>query len=439
MASILCLISCNNRIFDNGDELEEGRITLNMSDAVLQTYSNATTSECKIDTLWVLEFNSAGALLNSERILGTKILGNGQAIQLLPQLSFKPANGSRIVCIANTDTITYPYPNASSITLSNINTYFLLKENGYYFGGENLPMYGEIASWPSAYSCEMVRAVAKIQVQIGTDPSDVTGTFKPENVTYKIYNEAVGGYIQPQTTSPGIWGTSLRQTAEDYRLLQYQDVTEKEKTVYLYEFKSSVTTGSGTSVTNNLFSKDRQHIILKKNKNSVDTYYRLDFYDPMKKEFLDTKRNHHYIFNINRVGSEGYSTLTDAQNNPGNNIEYTVEVKDGSSHVTSNGQYAIVTSVETAYVQAGASNVAIATARFQLPTEMSGLGTGTVNTITVTDALPANSISLISPTALTNADVAITITTTLPFESAKIKLTLGNIVHYIVVKKMITV
>jgi hypothetical protein len=434
-ASVLLLISCNNVVYDFNNE-EGGRkegfqIKLNMPDATVVTYSSATENECYIDSLWVLEFTPSEALVNDTLIPGANILNNGKSTQLLPQLPFKPTNGNRIVCIANSDAKTRPHPNRSSINHSNINTYFPLAANGYYFGGEHLPMYGEITNWPSGYSCEMIRAVAKIQIQLGANPSDETGNFNAENVTYKVHNEAKGGLIQPSGTISGIAQTAPSHTVEDYYLLQKQNATEKMTNVYLYEFPSSNTTGLGVNIPyDSAFHAQRQYIILKKNAGGVATYYRLDFYDRLTKKFLDTRRNYHYIFTINSIRSEGYASEPEAQSNPGSNIEYTIEVKDGASHITSNGQYAIVTSVDTAYVEASAPDTKIATARYQFPTGMS-LVSGTTNSISAT----GTGLTLTSPNALTVNDQDVKVTTTAGFTGGQINFKLGNITHTIHVKK----
>ncbi|MDR0836132.1 MAG: hypothetical protein LBN11_06095 [Tannerella sp.] len=418
IASILCLASCNNEneFNDVDNTIEDNRITLNMPDAVVQTYSSATSSECTIDNLWVLEFNSSNALVHDTLILGANILGNGAPQQMLPQLPFKLTDGNKVVLIANSDATTFPHPNKASITYSNINTYFPLAAKNYYSGGEHLPMYGEITSWSSSsYACDMTRAVAKVQVQMGTNPSDITGTFIPGNVTYEICNGASAGNIQPPTSSTTIFAT----TTGNFRLLQYSGATEPQKSVYLYEYSAS-----------NSFSADRQFILIKKTYNSTSTYYRLDFYDYLSKTFLNTERNHHYIFTINNVRSEGYSNINDAKANPGSNIEYEINVTDGSSHITSNGQYAIVTSVDTAYVEAPTTTATtIATARFEGTPNVSN------NNISLEGVNPVNSVPSFSPTALTNGNVNVQVTTTAAFESARIKFTLGNITHYIWVKK----
>ncbi|MDR1154932.1 MAG: hypothetical protein LBL04_09470, partial [Bacteroidales bacterium] len=156
LIGILCIVACNNEVIihpgQEKDHTDGPSIELRMPDATrVSVYSSATGSEHAIDSIWVLEFNSTGTqLLNSQLIAGSEIINNGYATQLLPQLSFKPQSGSRIVCIANSDAKTSPHPDASSITLSNINTHFPLALNGYYYGGKHLPMYGELV-WPSSH------------------------------------------------------------------------------------------------------------------------------------------------------------------------------------------------------------------------------------------------------------------------------------------------
>ncbi|MDR0700486.1 MAG: hypothetical protein LBG28_14905 [Tannerella sp.] len=91
--------------------------------------------------------------------------------------------------------------------------------------------------------------------------------------------------------------------------------------------------------------------------NKNHRYYRLDFYDHAKKEYIDVLRNHHYLFTINRVGSEGYGgyeenygALEEVLNTPPANVEYTVYVDGGTRSATSNRQYAVVTNVDTVRV-----------------------------------------------------------------------------------------
>jgi hypothetical protein len=403
IASALCLLSCNNKtdILEPEVDSEEGRITLNLPDATVQTYSSATASECKIDLLWVIEFNSAGNRVNDTLISQNQILGNGSTTQLLPQLPFTPTDGNKIVFIANSDEWRWPHPNRSNLKYSNINADFQLKITAVYVDGSYLPMYGEIESWPATYSCEMVRAVAKIQVQMGADVSDVTGNFKPEYVTYQIHNRGKEGLIQSQGIIQGKHFDAITShpqvSTPIFSLLQKADALGVLKTACLYESPSRDTTAWGYPVFDSIFHKDRTFILFTKKVGTDDaTYYRLDFYDPGTKKFLDTKRNHHYIFTINKISSEGYSGPASAYDNPGSNIEYEVRIEDGSSHVTSNGQYAVVTSVDSAYVEAPAANATVCTARYQLPVEMTDIYVS-INSITLTDVNPTGSITLVSP------------------------------------------
>jgi hypothetical protein len=454
IASALCLIACNNEVNFVVPEIEteKGQITLYLPDATMHTYSAADVNECIIERLWIVEFNSAGNRVNDTLLYLNSILGNGSNVQLLPQLPFEPKEGNTVVFIANSDVWQWPHPNRSSINYSNINTYFPLLLQVFYYGESHLPMYGEIKSWPGTYSCEMVREVAKIQVQMGAAAIDVTGSFNPENVGFKVMDMGEGGYIQPQATILGIplpYGIPhAGNPTFNARLLQKTNMQEGEKAIYLHEYPSSNKTGEaaslgakvGADVLDTVFNSRRRSIVLRKNDGvNPATYYRMDFYDPVTKKFIDTKRNHHYIFTIHRIGSEGYPSEIDALDYPGSNIEYTVEIRDGANHVTSNGQYAIVTSVDTAYVKADTANAVIATARYQLPDEMTALTT-LINEITLTDVFPlATSMTLVAPlippnNKLTTVNIPIVVNTT-GFDSARVKMKVGNIVHYIVVKK----
>lgn len=454
--SILCFTACDNEIIDKPDDSGNNnpktgsQIELRMPDAEkVNVYSTATKYECTIDNLWVLLFKADNETLDTlEFINVSNIVNNGLASQLLPQLSFTPENGRKIVCIANTDITTNTPP--TGITYSNINDKFTLMANNYYYGNDasRLPMYGEFEWSPlSGYTCIMTRAVAKIQVQMGTSVSDITGTFTAENVSYTLHDGARGGHIQPQVTIQGIANNNSVVTVENYYLLQKEGAKENETNIFLYEYPSSTRTGV-SSASNNVgdlvseseFHPNRQHIILAKNNGLNTTFYRLDFYDSTTGKFFDTKRNHHYTFTINKVRSEGYSTSGQARNNPGSNIEYTILVEDGSSSITSNGQYAIVTSADTAFLDNRAySSENVATARVQLPSDMPSL-TATTNNIEV-KAYPASTFTLNASdgsyppalSSLTTSDSNINITTTTNFQIASLVFTVGNITHKLII------
>ena len=433
LMSIYCFTACNNELTDIPAGPEDDNnlpIELILPDAEkVNVYSTATTSENTIDTLWVIIFKGNDRKW-VEKIEGSKIVRNGNASQLLPQLKHKPNDGDSIFCIANVD----PNPDTTSVTPATINNCFKLDENGYYFGTERLPMYGAFRwSDMGGSICVMRRAVAKIQVQMGTSVSDVTTNFTAENVTYTLYNGAYRGYIKPTTPLSGIASAALVYSRERYHLLQYSGVTEKNSNIYLYEYHSA-TNALNQPVSDTQFNADRQHILLHKDNGGGDTtHYRLDFYDKITKKFLDTKRNHHYIFTIDKVRSEGYKSRAEAQDNPASNIEYTIVVGDNSKDVVSNGQYAIVLSMDTVIFKDPAAQYwEIGTVKYLLPPEMLSSWTTTTNSISIqTLSSTTGDPVLIYPTTITSVNQMIFIETS-PMTltaTAIVTFQLGNIIY----------
>ncbi|MDR1724369.1 MAG: hypothetical protein LBR84_10590 [Tannerella sp.] len=440
--SILCFTACNNELSDIEVEPAEKQIELIMPEVQqVNVYSTATESECFIDNLWVLEFNPAGTtLLNDTLINGANILRNGQAIQLMPQLPFKPTTGNKICLIANSDfTGTVP----SGLTYSGIDTQFTLNSKDYYRGGDHLPMYGEITSWSSASpSCELVRAVAKVQVQLGTAVSDVTTDFTADSITYQLSDFGDGGHIQKQTSVTGTpRATAHFKTSENnYVLLQNSTATPQTTNVYLYEYPSATqASNSATAISNKAFNVNRTHIILKKTNGANVQYYRLDFYNPKDSTYLNVLRNHHYIFTINRVYSKGYATEAEAVNNPGSNIEYEIKVLDTQfKSITSNGQYAVMTSSDTVKIPAGSlpySNVTVLSAKYEVPTG-STFYSSSVNQILIASSNPSGDLTISSSTTMTTTAAPVNINATSTFIDGVITFNLGNISHRVIVKRV---
>ena len=443
ISSLLLLVACNNEVEQNFNipETDAQQIKLNLPDAAILTYSTATPDECQIDNLWVLEFNTGGTLVNNTLILGANIVNKGHATQMLPPLPFKPANGNTIVLLANTGVTSLP----AGVTYANINASFPLGLGsphpvGYYVEGESLPMYGEITDWPgtNAYSCDMIRAVAKIQVRLGETFIDETGSGNwPDNVTWQVGQYALSGLIQPASTVTGVLYAAggMYYTTPKFCLLQTPQTSTASHTAYFFEYNSSVRNIKGEAVGATTFDSLRSCVYITEGGNR---YYRLDFYDayatsPTYKQFVDIKRNCHYIFTINKVGSSGYRIINEAFHLPGSNIEYTVEAPNGFDYVTSNGQYAIVTSVDTAYVAANTANDTIATAKYVLPAEMTSLNTSP-NTIMATGTgLTLNEPA--PPAKLTDMNQNIVVTATSSFTQGTIEFNLGNVTHTLVVMK----
>ena len=471
LSCFYCLTACNNIVCEDCGEAvsnQKPRIELSFpTEEVVNVYSTATEYENTISNLWVLVFQADGETLDAwEFIDVSKIVRKGDAIQLLPELSFTPIDGRKIVCIANSD-IDAANALPSGITYSNINQKFTLKKNNYFHGGDtdHLPMYGEfIWSVSSGYTCTMTRAVAKIQVQMGTGVSDVTGNFSAESVSYTIYYAGYQGLIQP---TPGVVsgiprpsGTTFTRT---HYLIQKQGATRRDTHVYLYEYPSSNRTGLDvvTDIGNKTFHAERSHIILKKdNTPNPATYYRLDFYNPKDSTYFDTKRNHHYMFTINKVRSEGYTSAEEAQNNPGSNIEYIVRVEDDSRQIKSNGQYAIAANIDTGWIAIDRTRVSqgsdfglfytpylndIGTVRYILPNEMSYAPPWTTATNSITLKLNEflsngypNELTLFSPLPRVLTLSPQTLTVGIPPWTALAKGTitfqLGNITYQFPVK-----
>jgi hypothetical protein len=438
--SILCFTACSNDAFNVGPDGEIAKETqqlkLFMPDAAeVSVYSTATVSECWVEDLWVLVFNAAGALKLSDTLfVGSAILNNGQAMQLVPQLNRTIGNNELVVCIANSGISTLP----TDINITNINEKFPLSAKSYYKGGDALPMYGE-THWGGDYTVKMTRAVAKVQVKLGENISDVTRYFNAESVTWQLYNYGKAGKIQPDPLSlQGVEqaANALVHTAESFKLLQSEGATEQQTNAYIHEYPSQKQKSNALTPVLNAkdWDVDRVFILLKQEPTPGDSsFYRLDFFSDSI--YLDTKRNNHYIFTINKIRSAGYANTVSpfgsyqAITHPGSNIEYTVRIDDDMTYITSNGQYGIASNVDTAYVAAGVANRPIGSIRY---IDITGTaGSNIVNSNTVTTGLVS---PLPSPTSLTASNQEIVVSTTSAFTGGVITFKLGNIEHKIYVK-----
>jgi len=439
LLSFLSLTACTNDVLnvvpDDEPQKEVQQLKLFMPDAdEVNVYSTATVSECYIDKLWVLVFN--GTTLRYDTLFnGSSLINNGQATQLVPQLKDTIRMNERVVCIANSGITTLP----TGLLYSNVNEKFPLTKS-YYKGGDPLPMYGE-AIWGSSYTVTLTRAVAKIQVRMGPNVSDITGNFTDSTVTWKPYNFGKEGRVKPISgTFQGVaQSTAPIGTAEYFNLMQKPGATEQQTNAYIHEYPSQ--TREVTSLTNPVDKKtwkpNRVAILLKKTPAATpgdSSFYRLDFFNDTI--YLDTYRNNHYIFTITKIRSEGYKGTngsTQAISLPGSNIEYTVNVDDNMNFVTSNGQYAIASSVDTAYITAEPGSKDIGTIRYINQTGTT-LPSGITNTIAFTGITGVN---LSSSTTLTPSNQPITLGKTGPATgTGYITCTLGNVKHVIVVKTL---
>jgi hypothetical protein len=379
-------------------EEEESRIALFIpGSSEVRVYSTATTAENYIEDCFVVVFKDG--YKNSEKVDVSNIMANGDAMAMLPQLSFKIEAGDTVYVICNTGLTAVP-ANIESITANNINATFP-PAKACYFSGEALPMSGSTVWSPTTSSTvTLTRAVAKVQVQLGEsfsigghfdDPPPFSSThfgilkWDPDlfrnnlNLCGFIVNNYAGksdmmppssGLSHTRSDSTGVYGTYENVI----RLMQY--ATADNMAVYVSEYPNSTTGCDGSSFADDVFKDKRQYLLMVDridNNNMPGTvagsdigFWRLDFYDAVNKKFLDIKRNHTYTFTINKIRSLPYiaggwggvmplpefvqflnNNGLDTWNLPVSNIEYTIEVKeDWANAVYSNGQYALLLSAD---------------------------------------------------------------------------------------------
>jgi hypothetical protein len=183
-----------------------------------------------------------------------------------------------------------------------------------------------------------------------------------------VWYITASNFIQPQATPNNIF---LRESESDYSstfvyLLQNEDVTEEQKSIFVHEFQSSKYTiiNQTNPIDNKRWTRLRTFILLIKGSGTNAKYYRLEFYDHANAEYLDILRNHHYLFTVNSVRSEGYSNQFETEHHPGSNLEYTLTIDDNSQSITSNGQMAVVTSVDTVRIPGDVTDQAVTKFRY---------------------------------------------------------------------------
>jgi hypothetical protein len=453
MISMLFCVACNNDI-DVPEKAEDAgqQLELFIPDASkVSVYSTATVSECMIDTMYVLVFNADSSKRFVEKIGRDQIINNGQATQLLPQLKQTINNGDIVICIANVGS----NPDTTSVTPSTINACFPIKSKSpmsHYRGGEYLPMYGEIKSWSAAgaYTCRMTRAVAKIQVQLGPSFSSTVSDFTVDNVIYRVRYLTASNFIQPQPAP----NNTFLEIAHDQNgatgyLLQKADATEQQTNLFVHEFQSSIHGREVTTFTNTEWHLQRPYIAIEKGSAPNIKYYRLEFYDHARSEYIDILRNHHYLITINRVGSDGYDDINICERVPGSNLEFTITIDDDAQSITSNGQMALVTSADTVWISGDVTDQAVTKFRYIYPQGMPPhpdvLITDTiiVDTASIQPKNPTATLTITSPSGTswrnnpmikaTNQDLKITTTGNL--EEAVILFKCVNITHRLPVRK----
>ncbi|MDR2916313.1 MAG: hypothetical protein LBV74_16055 [Tannerella sp.] len=367
------------------DRKENHRIQLFFSDMQeVQVYSTAAEPENYIEDCFVVTF-SGGLYKKSEKIDVSGIVKNSMAAAILPQLSFDIDLGDKVYVICNTGLTALP---AGINTESDIDDKFKPAKD-YYFGGEALPMSGSIVWSMSSYVVTLIRAVAKVQIKIGEGFNIGGDAFYP-NAYWRIedFNESQCGFVignyggksnilqnasalsQNRSGLSAFYGTTSEE--KFIRFMQHAGSMDST-TIYISEYPNSTKDCEGNTIADDVFNEKR-HFLLMLDKVSSDggsllgngmvtSAWRLDFYDVANKKYLDIKRNHHYIFTVNKIRSAPYlywvpnnwATISttfqgdqEVWHNPGSNIEYTIYVQNNWVNATfSNGQYAVSASADT--------------------------------------------------------------------------------------------
>jgi hypothetical protein len=303
-------------------------------------------------------------------------------------------------------------------------------------------MYGEINGWSpaGAYTCRMIRAVAKVQVQLGPSFSSVVSDFSPETVNWRIYLASSAGFVQPKSTLAGV--PSGYNTTSVANFLKKSGATEAETTLYIYEFQSSIhRIGDTTKIIDpGQFDAERPCIMLIKQPGiSNGGRYRLEFYDHADSKYMDLKRNHHYLFTINKVNSLPYEDQHQVFAYPGSNLEYTIIVDGSMQYISSNGQYAIATSVDMIRISGDVDSMAVTTFRYINPTKVT-IAPGRVIVDTLSIQPTGATLQITSPvvneqTPITDQTQTLRITASDDLEEGVFLFQVGNIYHRLHVKR----
>jgi hypothetical protein len=413
----LFFTGCSNSIISETEisvteedpENENPRIQLYVSPSEdVRIYSEETIDEDYYDNaIWrccVIWFDEDGIFRDSITINDyTQIQNNGGSLALLPQLPsrFKIDNGDKVYVICNYDP---SLPQGVELRdTTDINKVFKGRYN-YGTGGSAIPMSGSV-TWSTTSSpvVTLTRAYAKVVIQLGenytrgANMNDSLFIDYPPFRYWRVVDESVFGAVivnpggisdiipPPSTLSANVSGvTPFYATAFYTRFKQYlppqmydQTTTIPTVSLHISEYPNSRMDCEGNLIDVKEFNEKRTFLLLMDSfsgKTPNPKYmgvWRLDFYDAVKKEYLDIKRNHTYTFTVNEIrsapylesgeinynkfrydlwGTGGRYVGTDLRvwHNPGSNIEYTIDVKDDwASGTYSNGQFALSVSTDT--------------------------------------------------------------------------------------------
>ena len=304
---------------------ENNQITLIIPDAEeVNVYSTATMNENRIEDCFVIVFDNLGVYKDSENVDVSKIAKNGSAAQLLPQLSIEINTSDIVYVICNTGLSAIP---SGISTESDLNAKFKPAKD-YYFGGDALPMSGSFVWSPQSVIAVMTRTVAKIQIKLGESFNiggmenipewhDFTVNFDESKSGFILGNYGgksdiiapISGLSQNTSGQSAFYGATSEN--KFIRSLQYAN-SEDLMTIYINEYPNSTKDCEGNTIADDVFNEKRSFLLMvdqiDENTSALGNgtktnAWRLDFYDPISKKYIDIKRNHHYTFVINKIRS----------------------------------------------------------------------------------------------------------------------------------------
>ncbi|GHT62101.1 hypothetical protein AGMMS50239_14510 [Bacteroidia bacterium] len=212
-----------------------------------------------------------------------------------------------------------------------------------------LPMWGEISTKitqnTTQLSVTLLRMLAKIDVQLDETVTGLKSKFKLKSV--RLYNTLTNGRIAPNssavqktTNSISVTAPSLPETPKNQLgPLIYTDFTSPGTTDVavrssIYTFESPAPADDNPLeatclVVGGLYDKDTK-----------ETYYRVDFLEDDGVTYKDILRNYRYLINITNVMDRGHEDPQEAFESKAENMQTEVEMWAGNNLAVSfNGQY----------------------------------------------------------------------------------------------------
>lgn len=435
VAILLMASACSSdELIETKKQLSNAVLTLSMpSPEVVNVRSTATDDECNIVELVLLAYRGA----STTPVYGASYHDNiGKVLSGIrtnaPKMAFTtdyvPQDGDCLYVFIN------PYT-PISLTQDRSGIDALKWGLSESLDDSKLPMCGCIASWNSRIDnvCVLMRAVAKVELDI----SAVTVAGKPfANATSIQYSMAHANAVLYPSDKAALTDTEYSPLSFSY--LNY----DNDPIIYIPEYRNSTYAGGeAVAPAATTFDSRRCCLLLHVAGGEYTGYYRLDFHKNAVKnsatgavqtaeEYLDILRNHHYVFRITKVGSNGYASEAEALANPGSNIEYEMLVEDAGNVSVSNGQYAITSTNDECIIYGNYDET------YTVATVKAVCGNVAFDRITTNSITYEGDIASCNLTALTTTDAELRISfcygTT---NNGKVKISLGNLEKTIVIQR----